>query len=280
MNSIRRFLFKELDIRGQHLSINSSWQQIIENRGYSKLVRQLFGELSALAIMLANGMKHKGKLTMQIQGDGIVSLLLVEVTHDLKIRGMVRSSGSIDSSIDLDKVLGKGQIVATLYNSQTEKSFQSLVPRNPKGLIKTFEDYFSQSEQLSSKLWISSTKNNLSAVLIQKLPDSKQEHEDDWGRVVSLAKTITNKELCKLSAESLLYRLFNEEIVELFPAEQVYYECLQEREKFEKIVFDLGEQDARDLLKERGEITIHNEICNTHVFFNEEDLDRIFVTRK
>ena len=280
MNSIRRFLFKELDIRGQHLSINSSWQQIIENRGYSKLVRQLFGELSALAIMLANGMKHKGKLTMQIQGDGIVSLLLVEVTHDLKIRGMVRSSGSIDSSIDLDKVLGKGQIVATLYNSQTEKSFQSLVPRNPKGLIKTFEDYFSQSEQLSSKLWISSTKNNLSAVLIQKLPDSKQEHEDDWGRVVSLAKTITNKELCKLSAESLLYRLFNEEIVELFPAEQVYYECLQEQEKFEKIVFDLGEQDARDLLKERGEITIHNEICNTHVFFNEEDLDRIFVTRK
>jgi molecular chaperone Hsp33 len=279
MNSIRRFLFKELDIRGQHLSINSSWQQIIENRGYSKLVRQLFGELSALAIMLANGMKHKGKLTMQIQGDGIVSLLLVEVTHDLKIRGMVRSSGSIDSSIDLDKVLGKGQIVATLYNSQTEKSFQSLVPRNPKGLIKTFEDYFSQSEQLSSKLWISSTKNNLSAVLIQKLPDSKQEHEDDWGRVVSLAKTITNKELCKLSAESLLYRLFNEEIVELFPAEQVYYECLQEQEKFEKIVFDLGEQDARDLLKERGEITIHNEICNTHVFFNEEDLDRIF-TRK
>jgi molecular chaperone Hsp33 len=280
MNSIRRFLFKELDIRGQHLSINSSWQEMIENRGYSKLVRQLFGELSALAIMLANGMKHKGKLTMQIQGDGIVSLLLVEVTHDLKIRGMVRSSGSIDSSIDLDKVLGKGQIVATLYNSQTEKSFQSLVPRNPKGLIKTFEDYFSQSEQLSSKLWISSTKNNLSAVLIQKLPDSKQEHEDDWGRVVSLAKTITNKELCKLSAESLLYRLFNEEIVELFPAEQVYYECLQEREKFEKIVFDLGEQDARDLLKERGEITIHNEICNTHVFFNEEDLDRIFVTRK
>ena len=279
MNSIRRFLFKELDIRGQHLSINSSWQQMIENRGYSKLVRQLFGELSALAIMLANGMKHKGKLTMQIQGDGIVSLLLVEVTHDLKMRGMVRSNRSIDSSVDLDKVLGKGQIVATLYNSQTEKSFQSLVPRNPEGLIKTFEDYFSQSEQLSSKLWISSTKNNLSAVLIQKLPDSKYKHEDDWGRVISLANTITDQELCELSAESLLFRLFNEEIIELFPAEEVYYECPQEQEKFEKIIFDLGEQDARDLLKERGEITIHNEICNTHVFFNEEDLDRIF-TRK
>ena len=280
MNSIRRFLFKELDIRGQHLSINSSWQQMIENRGYSKLVRQLFGELSALAIMLANGMKHKGKLTMQIQGDGIVSLLLVEVTHDLKMRGMVRSNRCIDSSVDLDKVLGKGQIVATLYNSQTEKSFQSLVPRNPEGLIKTFEDYFSQSEQLSSKLWISSTKNNLSAVLIQKLPDSKYKHEDDWGRVISLANTITDQELCELSAESLLFRLFNEEIIELFPDEEVYYECPEEQEKFEKIIIDLGEQDARDLLKERGEITIHNEICDTHVFFSEEDLDRIFATRK
>ncbi|HAG48166.1 MAG TPA: molecular chaperone Hsp33, partial [Gammaproteobacteria bacterium] len=36
---------------------------MINDRGYSKQVRQLFGELSALAIMLANGMKHKGKLT-------------------------------------------------------------------------------------------------------------------------------------------------------------------------------------------------------------------------
>ena len=68
MNTIRRFLFKDLNIRGQHLSIDQVWQSLIKDRGYTAQVKQLFGELSALAIMLANGLKHKGKLTIQYQG--------------------------------------------------------------------------------------------------------------------------------------------------------------------------------------------------------------------
>ncbi|MBC8493457.1 MAG: Hsp33 family molecular chaperone HslO [Candidatus Thioglobus sp.] len=278
MNTQTIFIFKDLDIRGQHIALNDAWQAMIHNRGYSSLVRQLFGELSALGIFLANGMKHQGKLTLQVQGDGMVNLLLVEVTNDLKIRGMVRSEGSITADHSLDEILGEGQIVATLYNAQTDHSFQSLVPRNAKGLINTFEDYFSQSEQLESKLWVSSTADNLSAMLLQKLPEADQHDDEGWHRVGVLANTITNQELNELSVESLLHRLFHEETLELFDANTVTYECTKDRQRFEKIIFDLGEQDARALLKERGEIAIHNEICNEHLFFDEQDVDRIFNT--
>jgi molecular chaperone Hsp33 len=278
MNTINRFLFKDLDIRGQHLSLIDTWQDMIQNRGYSVLVRQLFGELSALAIFLANGIKHKGKLTLQVQGSGIVSLLLVEVTSDLKIRGMVRSDSTIEEEDSLDKILGEGQIVATLYNSQTDHSFQSLVTINQKGLIATFEDYFFQSEQLESRLWVSSTQENLCAMLLQKMPEADQHDSEGWHRVGTLSDTITQDELISLDAESLLHRLFHEETLQLFNADWVGYECEQSKERFEKIIYDLGEQDARDLLKERGEIAIHNEICNEHLFFDEQDVDRIFAT--
>ena len=278
MNTINRFLFKDLDIRGQHLSLIDTWQDMIQNRGYSVPVRQLFGELSALAIFLANGIKHEGKLTLQVQGSGIVSLLLVEVTSDLKIRGMVRSDGAIEEEDSLDKILGEGQIVATLYNSQTDHSFQSLVPINQKGLIATFEDYFFQSEQLESRLWVSSTQENLCAMLLQKMPEADQHDSEGWHRVGTLSDTITENELNNLDAESLLHRLFHEETLQLFNADWVDYECEQNKERFEKIIYDLGEQDARDLLKERGEIAIHNEICNEHLFFDEQDVNRIFAT--
>jgi len=279
MNTINRFLFKDLNVRGQHLSLNDAWQEMIQNRSYSPLVRQLFGELSALAIFLASGMKHQGKLTLQIQGDGVVSLLLVEVSSELKIRGMVRANGTIKPSDSLDKILGKGQIVATLYNAQTDHSFQSLVPRNSQGLVATFEDYFSQSEQLDSKLWVSSTKDNLSAMLIQKMPEADQYNTEGWHRVCTLAGTVTDKELSELDAERLLHRLFHEETLQLFEADWVSYECTQNKERFEKIIFDLGEQDARDLLNEQGEISIHNEICNEHLFFDEQDVNRIFTSK-
>ena len=278
MNTINRFLFKDLDIRGQHLSLDDTWQDMIQNRGYGAPVRQLFGELSALAIFLANGIKHKGKLTLQIQGDGIVSLLLVEVTDDLKIRGMVRADGAIKENDSLDKILGEGQIVATLYNAQTDHSFQSLVPRNAQGLIATFEDYFSQSEQLESRLWVSSTQDSLSAMLLQKMPKADQHDAEGWYRIGTLSDTITESELISLDAESLLHRLFHEEDLQLFKAEWIDYKCEQNKERFEKIIYDLGEQDARSLLKEHGEIAIHNEICNEHLFFNKDDVDRIFTT--
>ena len=40
MNTINRFLFKDLDIRGQHLSLIDTWQDMIQNLVYSVLVRQ------------------------------------------------------------------------------------------------------------------------------------------------------------------------------------------------------------------------------------------------
>ena len=276
MDKIQRFLFKDLDIRGQYLSSDSAWQSMIKDRGYSELVCQLFGELSALSMMLASSMKHPGKLTLQVQGDGLVSLMLVEVTHDLKIRGMVRSNATISQTHNLDQILGDGQIIATLYNAKTDHSFQSHVPRNKNGLIQTFEDYFSQSEQLESKIWVSSTQHNLSAMLIQKMPQDKTNDDEDWNRIIVLSNTITDEELCNLTAEKMLHRLFHEEVVELFEGKQVDYECKQDRTRFERIIFDLGEQDARALLKERGEISIHNEICNQHLFFNEDDVNKIF----
>ncbi|WP_428087265.1 Hsp33 family molecular chaperone HslO [Candidatus Thioglobus sp.] len=280
MNIQTRFLFKDLNVRGQHLSLNDTWQAMIQDRGYSAPVRKLFAELTALTIFLASGMKHQGKLTFQIQGDGAVSLLLVEVTNDLKIRGMVRSKGVIKANDCLDKILGEGQIVATLYNAQTDHSFQSLVPKNSAGLIQTFEDYFSQSEQLDSKLWISSTQENLSAMLLQKMPETDGCNAEGWHTVGVLASTVTNEELNGLNAESLLGRLFHEENVQLFSPEKLHYECTQNRDKFEKIILNLGEQDARKLLEEQGEIAIHNEICNEHLFFDKEDINRIFTMEK
>jgi molecular chaperone Hsp33 len=239
-------------------------------------MRQLLGELSALALMLANGLKHKGKVSLQIQGSGAISLLLVEVTHSLKIRGMLRGEKSLDKQLDLDELLGDAQIVATVYNAQTQHSFQSIVPRNPQGMIATFEDYFSQSEQLEAKIYIASTAENLSALLVQKMPKTKTLDTDAWNRIIQLTNTVKAQELCSTDAPTLAKRLFHEEVFILYEGKEVKYECQPNRARFEKIIFDLGEVEARSLLKERGEIAIHHEICNEHLFFNQADVDRIF----
>jgi redox-regulated HSP33 family molecular chaperone len=40
---------------------------------------------------------------------------------------------------------------------------------------------------LDSKLWVSSSKDTLSAMLIQKMPESKAKDSEDWHRIATLA---------------------------------------------------------------------------------------------
>ncbi len=276
MDTIQRFLFKHLNIRGQHLKIDLAWQKLLEDRGYPCVLKKLLGELTALSIMLANGMKHTGKVTLQVQGKGPVNLLVVEVTHDLKLRGVAKTNKTITTETSANELLGDGRIMVTLENTQTNTHFQSYVERTGDSLIESFENFFSQSEQLPTKLWIASDDSSLSAVMIQKLPDNDSIDTDGWDRIMSLATTISDQELYSLDTKELLHRLFHEENLELFESLEIQYLCPKDKQKVENMIQSLGEEEARKILAEQGEIVIHNEICNFHLRFNQEEINRIF----
>jgi len=279
MNAVQRFLFKELNIRGQHIQLQESWQAMIKDRHYPQSIIKLLGELTAVSILLANGMKHKGRITMQIQGSGPITLLVVDVTHDLKIRGVAKTNKDITTESTLDELLGDGQILMTLENTQTEHHFQSYVAREGDSVAQAFETYLSQSEQLPSKLWLAADENSLGGVLIQKMPETDGHDEDGWERIMHIATTVQAQELTELPAQELLHRLFHEEVIELFNAEEVIYECPKDKERVTNMLLSLGEEEVRKVLEEQGEIVIHNEMCNYHIRFNKEDIDELFADK-
>jgi len=282
INAVQRFLFKEHDIRGQHIQLNESWQEMVKDRHYPESVTKLLGELTAVSILLANGMKHEGRITMQVQGTGPITLLVVDVTHDLKIRGVAKTNQDIGNKTTLDELLGDGQILMTLENTQTQHHFQSYVPREGNSVAEAFETFMTQSEQLPSKLWLSANETALGGVIIQKMPVTEgiEQDEDAWDRISHLTSTVTDEELTQLPAEELIHRLFHEELVELFEAGEVVYECPKDDKKVRDMLFSLGEDEVRQLLKEQGEIVIHNEMCNFHSRFKEEDIDELFADRE
>lgn len=278
LNAVQRFLFKEHDIRGQHIQLNQSWQSMIQDRHYPPAVTALLGELTAIATLMAGNMKHEGRITMQVQGTGPISLLVVDVTHDLKIRGMAKTNQEIEQQETLNELLGDGQILVTLENTQTQHHFQSYVPREGNSVAEAFETFLSQSEQLPSKLWLSADEQSLGGIIIQKMPNTEViEHDEDaWDRIMHLTSTVTNEELTQIAAEDLIHRLFHEELVELFEGQDVTYECPQDIEKIKAMLISLGEEEVRNLLEEQGEIVIHNEMCNFHARFNKTDIDALF----
>lgn len=275
-DSIQRFLFKEHSIRGQFIQLHAAWQQMTKDRHYPAAISQLLGELTAISVIMANGLKHEGKITLQIQGKGPVNLLVVEVTHDFKIRGVAKTSQPISDQQGLDQLLGDGQILVTLENSQTGHHFQSYVAREADTVAKCFETFFKQSEQLPSSLWLAADENHLGGLILQKMPETDRHDEDAWDRVSHLAGTVKEAELMQLPTQELLHRLFHEETIELFDEQKVIYECPQNKERVDMMIRQLGEEEARNIIAEQGEIVIHNEICNYHLRYSAEDLDELF----
>lgn len=275
-NAVQRFLFKELNIRGQHIRLQESWQAMVVDRHYPDSIVKLLGELTAMSVLLANGMKHQGRITIQVQGTGPISMLVVDVTHDLKIRGVAKTNKEITTETTMEELLGDGQILMTMENTQTQHHFQSYVPREGDSVSSAFETFLSQSEQLPSKIWLAADETNLGGVLIQKMPDTDGHDVDGWERVLHLTTTVQDAELTTLPAEKLVNRLFHEELIELFDAEDVTYECPKDAERVRVMLKGLGEEEVRRILEEQGEIVIHNEMCNFHIRFNEEDVNALF----
>lgn len=275
-NTVQRFLFKELNIRGQHIHLQESWQKMIAERHYPLCIVKLLGELTAVSVLMASGMKHQGRLTLQVQGSGPVTLLVVEVTHDLKIRGMAKTDRTITTESTLDELLGDGQILVTLENTQTHHHFQSYVPREGDNISQAFEEFLSQSEQLPSKLWLAADEQAIGGVMIQKMPDTDGHDADGWDRIMHITTTVQDTELTQLATETLLHRLFHEEVIELFTESEVRYECPHDREKIDTMLKSLGEEEVRQLLEEQGEIVIHNEICNFHARYGAKEVEALF----
>lgn len=283
-NSIQRFLFKDHGIRGQFVQLTDSWQSMTHERHYPDVISKLLGELSLVAVIMANGLKHKGRITLQIQGSGPVNLLVVEVIDNLQIKGVAKTSQAITDETSLSELLGNGQILATMENSQTNHHFQSYVSRDAETVAECFEIFFQQSEQLETRVFLAANQNSAGGLILQKMPETAQTNEssdeDAWNRIEHLASTVNDDELMTLDSEELLHRLFHEETVELFEAREIEYHCPQDSSKIDAMLKSLGEEEVRKILEEQGEIVIHNEMCNFHARYDKAAVDKLFSGNK
>ena len=87
---VRRFVLEKHPIRGHAVRLARSWLALREHQDYPPAVQQLLGEAVSAVVLLAATLKFDGVLTLQLQGKGLVSLLVAQCTHDFKVRGMAR----------------------------------------------------------------------------------------------------------------------------------------------------------------------------------------------
>ena len=274
-NYVQRFLLENLDIRGAVVHLDSIWQQMTAGRAYPQPVTQLLGEMSAITLFLGDNLKQIGRLTVQLNGSGPVSMLVIDCNENLHIRGMAKCVRDIEPQ-PVSDLLGHGQLLITLDMPSMRESYQSIVPIDGNSIAEVFEHYFKQSEQLSSRLFLITTDHAVFGLLLQKLPAADQQDPDGWMRAEALAATVSDQTLLSLTAEEILIRLFHEETIRIFDPQTVHYGCHEDPAKIYAMLRSLGREEVDSILKEFGEVVINDDICNREYRLDALAIDAVF----
>ena len=274
MDSVRRFLFEDLDIRGAVVALGNAWHEMSAARDLPPVVNALLGELAAVTALIAGNLKTPGRITFQLQGHGLVSLLLVDCDERLRLRGTARHKVSLGETASFAELLGDGQLVLTLQTN-TGNPYQSIVPLIGNSLTEVFEHYLVQSEQQPAKLFLTAGDDFAGGLFLQKLPDADVRDADGWNRLLHLAATLKPAELVQPVA-NLLMQVFPEENIRLFDPRPVRYHCPRDEEKVLAMLKRLGRDEVEAALAEQGEVAVEDDICRQRYRYGPEIVAKLF----
>ena len=280
---LHRFSFPNLPVRGQWVRLTACVAAANQVHDYPEPIRNLLNQMFAAVAMFADNLKFSGAVSLQSQGDGAVVRTLTECRDRQYLRGIAHlreDAQPPQHSDDLAAWLGTGRLALTLIPppDTRQATYQGLVQLEHPELSSNLEAYLASSEQLPSRLFLASNSDSVTGLLVQRLPSADhateitlQQEEEAWHTIVTLADTVTEEELLQLTPDELLRRLFNEYPPRLHPGRILQYRCTCSRQKSDRTLRVLGDDDVRQLLQEQGQIHIDCEFCGKR--YNNDEVD-------
>lgn len=277
----QRFLFENLDVRGEIVSLEHSYQEVLTRHQYPAPVAKLLGELLAASALLCGTLKFDGTLVLQARSEGPLPLLMVECNSQREIRGIARyEAEQINDEMSLSELMPEGILTLTLDPTEG-KRYQGIVAFEGDSLASSLSNYFASSEQVPTYFWLCADGKQAKGLLLQALPAEKQ-HDDEeraatWQHLTVLANSLTAEEFLTVDNATILHRLYHEEDIRLFEEQPIRFQCSCSRERSANALRSLGEADAMALIDEQGgKITIDCQFCNKKYIFDIADVTQLF----
>jgi molecular chaperone Hsp33 len=275
-DQIQRLLFDDIDVRGALVGLDKAYAEVLSRADYPERLQILLGELLAAVALLTSNLKIEGRVSLQAQGEGAVRILMAEATHDNHLRGIARfDEGELPEVERFDELLRNGRMALTIEPKDGQR-YQGVVPLEGATLSDCLERYFSQSEQLPTKIQLAADGKHAAGMLTQVLPAAGT-GSADWEHIVALAQTLKADELLGLDNETILYRLYHEEKVRLFEPDDLIFNCDCSRERSANAMQMMTQEELLELAEEQGgAIEMSCQFCNELYSFDTADIRALF----
>jgi molecular chaperone Hsp33 len=303
-NIVIPFAIKPLGVRGRIVRLGTVIDDILSRHDYPEPVSALVAESVALTALLGSALKFDGKFIIQTKTTGPVNMIVADYVSPGGVRGCAKYSGPrIDelSKPDQKQLLGEGILGMTVDQGQDMERYQGIVELGSSTLSDAAHTYFMQSEQIPTRLRLAAgpllargekqTHWRAGAILVQHLPSEggsspipemqgdvpegqeiEVTEDDNWVKARLLLDTIQDHELLDptLTAEEILYRLYHEDGVTVYPAIPISRHCTCSAEAVLSMLQNFSSKDRGDMVKDE-QIEVTCEFCSTPYRFKPAD---------
>src|SRR6195952_1060160 len=303
-DAVLPFEVASLDLRGRLTRLGPTLDDILNKHDYPAPVGKLLGEAIVLTTLLGSSLKFDGRFILQTQTDGPGSFLIVDFQAPDRLRAYARfDAARLAPGLDSGALLGKGHLAMTIDQGPDMSRYQGLVALEGGSLEDAAHEYFLRSEQIPTRVRLAVGEEwrggegpkhrwRAGGMLLQFLPKAPERarrdldpgdapegvvlpevaEDDAWVEGQSLISTVEDVELIDpdLSGERLLYRLFHERGVRVFPPLPLRAQCSCSRDAVTSMLKSFAPNDRAGMVKD-GKVVVTCEFCSSVYEYTPEE---------
>ncbi len=277
------FAPQDLPVRGQILRLGSgTLSPILKRHAYPEHLGEILGEALMLSALIGSGMKFEGKILVQAEGDGPVSMLVGEFRKDGSLRAYANheperwawlekvNKGDKPHMPQLFGPMGRLGLII-VHDNPNLQPYQGIVPLEKGSLAECARDYFRQSEQVETHLMLAINKDaggewQGAAMMIQRIAgdQARGDTTEGWREAEAKFATLTAEELLDpaLRADQLIYRLFHEGGVAMDDPKTLTDTCTCSRERLISTLSGMSDEALHDMVEPDGTLVVDCQFCS------------------
>lgn len=258
----------------------------------SPLASAALGRTLAAGQLMGAMLKTEGAtVTIQIKGGGEAGMILVVANSRGGVKGYI-SNPDVDlplnrlGKLDVGRAVGRDGYVSVIRDLKMKEPYIGQVPIQTGEIGDDVAYYFAQSEQIPGAVGLGVlVDKDLSIAqaggfIVQVMPDCDELSIKRLEKSVGAIKSVTDLLKSGMSNRELIEEIMKDFEVEILEETEVKYRCDCSRDRMERAIISLGEQEIQDMIDEQGEAEIVCQFCDKKYLFGKKDLENMIKNKE
>ena len=251
--------------------------------GTSRTASAALGRALTGALLMGALMKRGQRVALKFEGNGPLKKIIAEADQNGTVRGFVAAPDVEvplqDEKLNVAGALGGEGLLTVAKDLGLKEPYRGIVKLLTGEIAEDIAYYFVESEQVPTAVGLGvfvRTDGEVSAAggfLIQSLPPSEDRIVEQLVENIREIPSVTDLLREGKTPEDMLDMIFSGIPHHFLEKRNLFFRCSCSRERIERVLISLGNQELERIISEQGETDVTCEFCRTCYHFTREELE-------